>query len=272
MIEPIGVFDSGVGGLTVAHALLERLPGARLIYFGDTAYAPYGPRPLTQIRQFALEICGFLAERGARAIVMGCNMSSAVALEAVREQLGIPAWGTIEAGAAAAAAASRTGRIGVAATEGTVQSSAYVEAVRRLWSEASVAQAACPELVPLIEAGTLDGDAGAVVAQSVRPLMAAGVDTLILGCTHYPLLRAEFQAAMGEHVAVVDPAEELAHQVARVRQGEAPGPVSLRRHELFASGPTDELVRQAELWLEGPFDGPYVVDVHERRSDAAPPV
>jgi len=211
---PIGVFDSGAGGLTVVRTLLERLPGERVVYFGDTAYVPYGPRPPEEIRRFAVDACRFLCGHGVKLIVMGCNMSSAMALEEARAVAGCPVLGTIDAGARAAVAATRSGRIGVAATEGTVKSGAYERAVRALRPDAAVFQQPCPLLVPAVEAGLQDGLLADAVAESLEPLSDHSPDTVILGCTHYPLVRDEIQAFLGDDVAVVDPAEMLAEQAA----------------------------------------------------------
>jgi glutamate racemase len=218
--------------LTVARALLARLPHERLVYFGDTAYVPYGPRPAEEIRRFAADACRFLAAEGAKLIVMGCNMSSAMALQSSREVVSCPVLGTIEAGARAAALASRSGRIGVAATEGTVQSGAYGRALRALRGDAQVFEQACPLLVPAVEAGVQDGQLETVVAESVTPLRERELDTIILGCTHYPLVRAEIQAYLGPAVQLVDPAESLAEEAAAV----------LEEHHLLAKHVTGERI------------------------------
>jgi len=213
--DPIGVFDSGAGGLTVVRTLLDRLPAERVVYFGDTGYVPYGPRPPGQIRRFAADACRFLCSHGAKLIVMGCNMSSAMALEEAREAAGCPVLGTIEAGALAAVEASPGGRIGVAATEGTVKSGAYERAIRALLPAAEVYEQACPLLVPAVEAGAQDGFLHDAVGESLRPLRDRRPDTVILGCTHYPLVRSEIQLFLGPEVQLVDPAETLAEQAAR---------------------------------------------------------
>lgn len=261
---PIGVFDSGAGGLTVVRALLERLPCERFVYFGDTAYVPYGPRAPEQIRQFALDACRFLRAQGAKIIVMGCNMSSALALAQARSASGIPVLGTIEAGARAAVAATRTGRIGVAATEGTVKSGAYLRAICALRPDVTVFQQACPVLVPAIEAGTHDGMLDQVVALSLRPLRDLGPDTVVLGCTHYPLVRAEIQSFFGSEVQLVDPAERLAEETAQelTRSGLIAPDRSGPAIECFASGPPESLATWAERTLAITLRAIQQIDIH----------
>ncbi len=265
---PIGIFDSGVGGLTVARAIRELLPEEEILYFGDTGYVPYGPRPLDQVREFGLQICDFLVSEGAKAIVMGCNMSSAVTLAAAQRRHAVPMWGTIEPGARGAIRASRSGRIGVVATVGTIASGAYEQAVRSLKPEATVRSVACPALVPLIEAGDLNGDALAVVRGQLAPLSGAGIDTLILGCTHYPLLAKEFSAVLGPQVRLIDPAQALAEEVAaglRTRGLQRP-PGERVGHRLYASGPAELLTREARRVLGENMAGPVHRDVHAARA------
>ncbi len=244
--HPIGVFDSGAGGLTVVRTLLCRLPAERIVYFGDTGYVPYGPRPPEEIRRFAVDACRFLCSHGAKLIVMGCNMSSAMALTESRQAATCPVLGTIEAGARAAVEATRGGRIGVAATEGTVRSGAYERAIRALLPEAEVFQQACPLLVPAVEAGVQDGLLRSAVDESVRPLGQHRPDTVILGCTHYPLVRDEIQAALGADVQLVDPAEILADQAAQTLAAEGLLSEACPERSLacYASGSADSL----RLW------------------------
>lgn len=207
---PIGLFDSGVGGLTVARALARRLPRERLLYIADQAHVPYGGRPLTEIEGFAASLTGHLYEAGAKVVIMACNISSATAMGPVRRALGPGrVYGMIEAGARAALRASR-GRIGVLATQGTVHTGAYPRAL----GGATVTQVACPRFVPLIEAGLMgSAEAKAAATESLRPLLEAQVDTIVLGCTHYPLFRDDLEAAasaLGLGARFIDPADELA--------------------------------------------------------------
>lgn len=239
MTYPIGMFDSGLGGLSVARRVLERLPGERILYFADTAHVPYGERPLDEIREFALGIVGFLIGRGAKAVVMACNMSSAVALDAARQAYpDTPIIGVIEPGAKAAVDVANGSPIGVLATTGTIRSEAYVRAVARFDPSAKVFGQACPKFVPLIESGLHDSEQAKEAARTyVEPLLAQGCGAIILGCTHYPFVARAIRAAVGNGVKIVDPAEETASVLEKTllergllsEQPDSP-------HEFFASG------------------------------------
>jgi glutamate racemase len=240
--RPIGVFDSGVGGLTVLREVLRRLPAESTIYLGDNARAPYGTRPDDEVRRFSTEALDRLAGEDVKAIVVACNTSTAVALGEYRRRYDLPVLGVIRPGAQAAALATRTRRVGVIATPATVRSHAYFDAIKEENPAVEVYEHATPELVPLVEAGVLTGRAAeAAVADALAPLLgrrdengefihplppAARIDTLLLGCTHYPLLRPLLQAAVGEGVAIVDSATATAGALAEllsVNGLEAPG-------------------------------------------------
>lgn len=213
---PLGVFDSGIGGLTVAHALFERLPHESVIYFGDTARVPYGPKSPETVRRYSTEILGYLLHRGVKAVVVACNTSTAHALEALRERSPVPVLGVIEPGARAAVAATRSGAIGVIGTAGTIASGAYERAIKTLRSDARIISRACPLLVPLVEEGWFDHPATELVAREyLKPLESAGVDVLVLGCTHYPLLKPLLSRVLGPAVRLIDSAEETAVTVQR---------------------------------------------------------
>jgi glutamate racemase len=264
----IGVFDSGAGGLTVVRTLLQQLPHEQIVYFGDTAYVPYGPRPPEEIHRFALDATRFLCSHNVKLIAMGCNMSSATALDDARRAAHCPVLGTIGAGARIAVKASRTGRIGVAATEGTVASGAYERAVRALRPEAEIIQQACPLLVPAVEAGIQDGHLEAVVVDSLAALRSKSPDALILGCTHYPLLRTEIQHFMGPDVQLVDPAEALADEAANALRAAdilARDPPS-RPIVCYASGPPDSLRSWSARLLNIDLGEVGTADIH-RSSD-----
>jgi glutamate racemase len=207
--RPIGVFDSGVGGLTVLAELHRRLPGESTIYLGDNARTPYGPRPADEVRRFTLEAVEWLLDQDVKLLVLACNTATARALPDVRARATVPVVGVVRPGAVAAAAATRTRNVGVIATAGTVESGAYHDAIVEADSAVAVAQLACPELVPMVEAGILDGRrAESVLRAYLEPLIAdhAGMDTLLLGCTHYPLLRGAIESIVGDGVSVVDSA------------------------------------------------------------------
>ena len=211
---PIGVFDSGIGGLTVVRELVQRLPNESILYFGDTARVPYGSKSAETVRRYSQEAAAFLMSRGVKAVVIACNTATAHAGEALRRTLPVPVLGVIEPGARAAVAASRSGRIGVIGTAGTIGSGAYDLAVRRKLEHARVYAQPCPLFVPLVEEGWMSDDAARLVAaQYLRPLQEMDVDVLILGCTHYPLMRPLLEELMGSDVALVDSAEETAREV-----------------------------------------------------------
>lgn len=209
--QPIAVFDSGVGGLTVARELIATLPGEDLIYLGDTARVPYGPRELEEVRGFVLEIVEFLGRENVKLIVIACNAGTAAGLGQAQGQAAVPVVGVVEPGARAAAKATRTGHVGVIASELTVDSGSYQRALRNLSPGLTVHCVACPPFVDFVERGEIDGER---VADAVRwylePLKRKGVDSLILGCTHYPLLREVIGEVMGPGVELISSAEETA--------------------------------------------------------------
>ncbi len=212
---PLGVFDSGLGGLTVVRALRARLPDESIIYLGDTARVPYGTRSKDTVVKYALGCAKVLTDRGVKAIVIACNTVSAVALDVLRVELDIPVLGVIEPGARAAVAATRIGKIGVLATAGTIASGAYPRAVAALSTRVETVGQAAPLLVPLAEEGWTEGDVPRLaVRRYLEPLARAGVDVVVLGCTHYPLLGAtiagEVLALLGPRASVVDSAHATA--------------------------------------------------------------
>ena len=207
--RPIGVFDSGVGGLTVLAELRRRLPAESTIYLGDNARAPYGPRPAEEVRAYTLESVAWLLAQDVKLLVLACNTATSQALPLVRRASSVPVLGVVRPGAVAAAASTRAGHVGVIATAGTVASGAYAAAVGEADPKLSVTQLACPELVPMVEAGQLSGPiAEAAVRGYLGQLFSAdaAIDTLLLGCTHYPLLRPLIEQVAGPRVAVVDSA------------------------------------------------------------------
>jgi glutamate racemase len=213
--RPIGVFDSGMGGLTVLHECLVTLPHEDFVYLGDGARLPYGPRPLPEIRRFAAEIAGYLEQQGVKLIVAACNSATAAALPDLQRRLSVPVIGVLAPEAHAAVLATRNRRIGLLATEATVASGRYEELVHALDAGAKVVSVACPRLVPLIEGDEPFGEEIAVaVREYAAPLKEADVDTVILGCTHYPLIRPIFQRVFGRGVTLVFSAEETAREAA----------------------------------------------------------
>lgn len=209
--QSIGVFDSGIGGLTVLHELMRALPNEQLIYLGDTARAPYGTKSPETVRRYAVENTRFLLERGVKLLVVACNTMASVAHDAIAELAAVPAIGVIEPGAAEAVRVSRNRRIGVIGTEATIASGAYTAALRRLAPAAEIFTRPCPLFVPLAEEGWTDNDVARNTARVyLGSLRKSGIDTLLLGCTHYPLLRAAIAEVMGPRVRIVDSAASTA--------------------------------------------------------------
>ena len=228
--HPIAVFDSGVGGLTVVRALMTRLPGENIVYFGDTARVPYGIKSDATIREFAADIVRFLLPHAPKLFVIACNTMAAVAAREIGSLATAPVINVIDAGARAAVAASRQHHIGVIATLTTVNSAAYDYAIRELDTDARVSARACPLFVPLVEEGWLDHAVTRLTAREyLQPLLQAGIDTLVLGCTHYPLLQPLLQEVAGPRVALIDSAHTVAEQAATLLAeagllNSAPGP------------------------------------------------
>jgi glutamate racemase len=258
---PIGIFDSGVGGLTVYRALHERLPHERFVYLGDTARVPYGTRSLATVERYAIENARFLEAHGIKMLVVACNTASALALPAIREAARVPVIGVIEPGARAAVEASRTQplkrRIGVIATEATVQSGAYASAIERLDPNAYVIERACPLFVPLAEEGWADTQVVHMVAADyLKEIKEGGVDTLVLGCTHYPILRQVIQETIGSEVSLIDSGEAAARDVEALLEESA-----LKR--------TEKIEQARERHLCDDLDHFYVTDAAARFSRVA---
>ena len=213
--DAIGIFDSGVGGLTVMHRVMEALPAENLIYLGDTGRAPYGNKSAEIITRYSIENAEFLLGRGVKMLVVACNSMSAVALEALRSRTDVPVVGVIEPGAKAAVERTRNRKVGVIGTEATIGSGHYTRALRALAPGLEIYTRTCPLFVPLAEEGWTDNEvARATVGTYLESLKASGIDTLILGCTHYPLLKKAIARYLGRRVRLVDSAEETAREVA----------------------------------------------------------
>ncbi|MEM6558813.1 MAG: glutamate racemase [Myxococcota bacterium] len=210
----IGVFDSGVGGLTVVRALRQRWPQAELLYLGDTARVPYGTKSASVVERYAVNCARFLADRGADQLVIACNTATAYALDALRSTFSIPVTGVVEPGAALAVDSSRSGRIGVIATEGTINSASYQNALKRAKPGVEIYTQACPLFVPLAEEGLQTHAAARLLAKDyLAPLLVQGIDTLVLGCTHYPLLAPLLRDVVGPEVELIDSADAVAEAI-----------------------------------------------------------
>ncbi len=213
---PIGIFDSGVGGLTVARAILDQLPNESTLYIGDTARGPYGPRPLAEVREFSLELMDYLVDQGVKAIVIACNTASAAMLRDARERYSIPVIEVIQPAVRRAGAATRTGRIGVIGTRATIDSAAYLDAFAAA-PHLQITSVPCPLFVEFVERGETSGPAITKVAREyLAEVMKADVDTLVLGCTHYPLLTGVISYVVGNGVSLVSSAEETAKDLYRI--------------------------------------------------------
>ncbi len=255
---PVGVFDSGIGGLTVAHAIIRQLPNESVVYFGDTARVPYGPKSPDTVRRYSREIADFLQSQGVKAIVIACNTATAHALQMLRDSLSIPVVGVVEPGARAAVAATRTRRIGVLGTVGTIKSGAYERAIRALSPDAIITARPGPLLVPLVEEGWTDHEASRLVVEEyLRPFMAADVDTLVLGCTHYPLLKELFADVLGPTVRLIDSAEETAAETARTLadRGLASPGSHTATYRFIASDDPLQFLQMGQRFLGGTIEG-----------------
>ena len=249
---PIGVFDSGIGGLTVVSEMMRQLPHESIIYFGDTARVPYGPKSPDTVRRYSHEITTFLRAEGVKAVVVACNTATAHALPMLREELPVPVVGVVDPGARAAVDASRGGVVGVIGTKGTIASGAYERAIRALAPDIRIVARACPLLVPLVEEGWTDAEATEIIAREyLAPMSAETIDTLVLGCTHYPLLKPLLARILGESVRLIDSARETAAETGRVLdskglRGAVRGPV---RHRFIASDAPQQFLELGQRFL-----------------------
>jgi len=252
--NPIGIFDSGIGGLTVAKKIFELLPDENVIYFGDTARYPYGPRSKQIVKGFSFQNVNFLLRQRVKFIVTACNTASAFALEELRKNYDIPLVGVIEPGAIAAVKTTRNGKIGVIGTVGTIHSRAYHKAIRRLDSQLKVYSVACPLFVSLAEEGYTNKKATHLIASEyLNPLVKKQVDTLVLGCTHYPLLKKVISRIMGEKVKLIDSAEETAKEVKRLLKYYRllRNSVGKSSRKFYVSDVPDRFVEVGERFLKG---------------------
>jgi len=254
---PIGIFDSGVGGLTVFRAIEQRLPNESLIYLGDTARIPYGVRSPATIERYAYECASFVQSRGVKAIVIACNTASALAASYLRSRFELPITGVIRPGSRRAVEKTRNGRIGVIATEATIGSGAYERAILAIRSGLEITSRACPLFVPLAEEGWLNHSVTRQVAEEyLAELRSSGVDTLVLGCTHYPILRPVIEQTMGDHISYVDSGEAVAIEVAKLleERGLIRSDQQPRVEEFYVTDSADRFRRVAELFLGRPLE------------------
>jgi len=254
---PIGVFDSGIGGLTVVREMIAQLPNESIIYFGDTARVPYGPKSPDTVLRYSREITSYLLGEGVKALVVACNTATAHALPALREEFAVPIIDVIEPGARAAVASTKTNQIGVIGTAGTIKSRAYEKEIKKLLPNANVTAQACALFAPLVEEGWLDSEVTRAVARNyLAPIVSAEVDTLVLGCTHYPLMKTVIGNVVGREVRLIDSAHETAReagQVLRAKGLEMETPDSAR-YRFIASDAPDTFLALGQTFLGSSID------------------
>jgi glutamate racemase len=254
---PIGVFDSGMGGLTVVREMMRQLPNESIIYFGDTARVPYGPKSPDTVLRYSREITSYLLSQGVKAMVIACNTATAHALPALREEFELPIVGVIEPGARAVVGATKTRQVGVIGTAGTIRSRAYEKEIRKLLPDATITAQACALFVPLVEEGWVDTEPTRAIARNyLAPLVAAEVDTVVLGCTHYPLMKTVIGNVVGRQVRLIDSAEETARETGEVLRentlaNETPNQA---RYRFIASDAPDTFLTLGERFLGSAID------------------
>ena len=254
---PIGVFDSGMGGLTVVREIISQLPNESIIYFGDTARVPYGPKSPDTVLRYSREITNYLRGEGVKALVIACNTATAHALPALRREFQLPIVGVIEPGARAAATATKTKRVGVIGTAGTIRSHAYEKEIRKLMPDAQVTAQACALFVPLVEEGWVDTEPTRAIARNyLAPLVTAEIDTLVLGCTHYPLMKTVIGNVVGREVRLIDSAYETAREAGELLRasGLENTTPDQARYRFIASDAPDTFLTMGQRFLGSAID------------------
>ena len=262
--KAIGIFDSGVGGLTVLGEIMRTLPQEDTIYLGDTARFPYGTKSPETVIRFARQIASFLVKKDIKLLVVACNTASAAALDVLQAEFPIPAVGVIEPGAERAAAVTRSGKVGVIGTSGTIRSSAYTKAIKRINPDIEVVTTPCPMFVPLAEEGWWDNEVARLTAATyLQDMKAHGIDTLVLGCTHYPLLKGIISEVMGDGVTLVDSAEETARLVREILadKGETRPVEEKGNHHFFVTDVPAGFIRVGNRFLGGALGDVYQVNL-----------
>jgi glutamate racemase len=256
--SPIGVIDSGVGGLTVAKEIMRQLPKEEIIYLGDTARCPYGPRPAEEVRRFTWEMTNYLLDNHhIKMLVIACNTATAIALQEIQEKIDIPVIGVIFPGARTAIKVTNNDHIGVIGTINTIKSAAYETALKTLNNSLTVEGLACPKFVPLVESGEFDGvEAKRIVEESLEPLKDSTIDTLILGCTHYPILQTQIEEYMGQAVNIICSGDETAREVSTILSykkalNQSSGE---KKHVFLTTGSQQLFEKIASKWFEHPIE------------------
>lgn len=255
MNRPIGVIDSGVGGLTVAREIIRQLPNEEIIYLGDNSRCPYGPRPKEEVRQFTWELTNYLLSHDIKMLVIACNTATALVLDEIQSELSIPVIGVVYPGARTALKVTKNNYVGVIGTVNTIESGAYEDALKSINNQINVESLACPRFVPIVEAGEFIGSkAELIVAESLVPLKGKEIDTLILGCTHYPLLHNTIQAYLGDGIKLIDSGAETAREVSTVLfySGMLNTKSSKSGHLFLTTGEKEIFQQIATNWFEEP--------------------
>ncbi len=263
--RPIGVFDSGLGGLTVAKAIKEKLPNENIVYLGDTARVPYGNKSTLLVTGYATQITNFLLGENAKLIVVACNTASALALPALQSEFLVPILGVIIPGSQAAVHATRNKHVGVIGTTATINSNAYTQALREIESSIQITAQACPLFVPLVEEGWLNGPVPSeIIASYLKSINVANVDTLILGCTHYPLLKPMIQDIVNDNTVLIDSAETVAEEAATILLEKKMSADSSNKGRLkcFVTDPPIQFESIAERFLGYSLDNVQTVPIH----------
>lgn len=266
--SPIGVFDSGIGGLTVLSEIKKLLPNENFVYLGDTARVPYGTKSSKTVIAYSQINSKFLVSKGIKLLVVACNTASAVALPSLRWDLEIPIIGVIEPGARKAVSTTKTGNVGVIGTPSTIKSDAYKKAIENISPEIHVVSKACPLFVPLAEEGWTEGEIAELAARNyLGPLKDSGIDVLILGCTHYPLLKPTIQKVVGESVTLIDSAEETAIEIKRILKDKKSlnGNSSQTQKEFYLTDVSESFINIAGTFLGGEIDRIYQIDLKEEQ-------
>jgi glutamate racemase len=264
--KAIGIFDSGVGGLTVAKQIFKKLPSENVIYFGDTARTPYGPRSPEIVRKFSVQNISFLSTQGVKLIVVACNTASAVALDYLKKIFQLPLMGVIAPGSKAAVKVTKNGRIGVIGTAGTIRSESYTEAIKKIDHKIKVFGYPCPLFVSLAEEGYINKKATYLIAEEyLTPLKRHKIDTLVLGCTHYPLLKKIISGVMGKGIVLIDSAEETALEVKRILESENSINPSRTEptHKFYVSDFPEKFIQIGEKFLGGRVKEVKKIDINK---------
>lgn len=252
--SPIGFIDSGVGGLTVVKEALKQLPHETLVYLGDTARCPYGPRPVEEVKAYTWEMTRFLLKKNIKMLVIACNTATAVVLKEIQDELDIPVVGVIAPGSHAALKHTKNNKIGIIGTEMTVRQRAYAKAIKDQAAETSVLEVACPKFVPLVEGHEANSPrAKMIVAESLKPFINSGIDTLVLGCTHYPLLKLAIQNYLGDGVDLIDSGAETVNVVSFLLEYSkisADATIEEPKHHFYTTGAVETFKEISEEWLE----------------------